>query len=292
MLPKYSILIATANRINELKFTLTKLLNTVNLEECEILVISDNCRDTEELDKTEYFGVKWFHINKKVGASHARNILFKHAKGKYLIGLDDDAHLITTKPLVQIERIFQEFPSAGIIAFKEFRVVGIDDTLEKPYCIKVNDFVGCGFCIRKDIYDLTSGFPLWIDIYGEESCLALEVLSLGYDIIYSNRIAVHHRVNKVLREQAGHNIFRFKKSLLNSNKYFIVYYPLILLPNPLIKLFFHNLLKYGLRNSSFFIAFIITYLKLLHQLPAILKHRKPVSVSLIKLKKSLAAVPY
>ena len=38
-----------------------------------------------------------------------------------------------------------------------------------------------------------------VDIYGEESCVAIEVMSKGYDILYSNKIKVNHRVNKEQR---------------------------------------------------------------------------------------------
>ena len=293
MNPLFSILISTKRRTKELDLTLNKLQEVLHNENYELLIVVDGCKDTEEFSKANWKSVYWFYLKKSVGASAARNFLYKKAKGKYLIGLDDDAHFISKTPFKFVEEIFKNNPDAGIIAFQEFRGIHIDPNLqENPIYRKANDFIGCGFCIRKDVYDLTSGFPVWMDIYGEEHCVATEVLSLGYDIIYTNTISVHHRVNKSDRENANHNIFRFKKALLNTNKYYIVYYPIHMLPKYLLKLFLHNFIKYGLMSFIYFVAFMQVYIKFIIQLPFLLKHRNPVTKEMIRYKEALTPIPY
>lgn len=289
----FSILITTSGRVNDLKTTLNYLYNTCDLKKVEVLVVSDGCSRTYELSKTDFHWVNWYNLEVKVGASAARNYLYNKAKGKYLIGLDDDAHVISENALENITEIFNEFPNTGIIAFKEYK--GLDITVRKgdsSTVERVNDFVGCGFCIKNEIYKQTNGFPLWMDIYGEESCVAIEVLNLGYDILYTNRIAVHHRVDKEARRNAGYSLFRFKKSLLNGNKFYWVYYPTTYLPRALVKIFIHNFFKYAIKSPAYFHGFVSIYIKLIGQLPGLFKYRNPVSSKTIMKSRTLKPMPY
>lgn len=262
--------------------------------EIEVLVVVDGCHVTKEMDKTEFDWVDWYYLDKTIGASRARNFLFKLAKGDYLIGLDDDANFISKNPLFYIEEIFRKNLNLGIIAFQEKRGrnLMIDSLDLEPQYLEVNDFIGCGFCINRNIYLITQGFPIWMDIYGEESCLSLEVLDKGYKIIYTNMIVVHHRIDKEARNLRGHDLFRFGKSLVNGNKYFLVYYPIHMLPKYLFSIFYHNLLKYSCKNKTYFWVFFKSYIYLLFNLFIIIKHRKPVKTETIMLRKKLKAIQY
>ena len=63
---------------------------------------------------------------------------------------------------------------------------------------------------------------MWMDIYGEESCVSIELLDLGYELLWVNDIVINHKVD-LSQEKAGKNYFRFKKQLINSNNFFVVY---------------------------------------------------------------------
>jgi GT2 family glycosyltransferase len=292
--PLFSLIITTSNRPHELKFSLNHIIKNFDLELVEILVVVDGCEKTKQMKKIGLERVDWYYLDSKIGASRARNFIYKRAKGKYLIGLDDDANLISENSLDFIIDIFNGNPNAGIIAFEEIRAK-IIESLPVHYdseVIKVNDFVGCGFCIRKDVYDETRGFPIWMDIYGEESCVSIEVIEKGYDIIYTSKIKVHHRVDKIARSKAGHGVYRFTKSLINGNKYFLVYYPNSILFKYLIKIFLHNLSKYAFKNGAFFLAFFKAYIILFIDSGKLKKFRKPVSIDVIKRIKKLNSIPY
>jgi GT2 family glycosyltransferase len=292
---KISILIVSKNRKKELEITLNKLIQIIDIKDVEILVFLDGCSDNSKELKNNFNEVIWFESQTSVGASMARNILFPKAKGSIFIGLDDDAHILTPNFIQKISLIFLNKPNIGIIAFQEIKGVfnsdieclnSIDDKEEVGFY--TNEFIGCGFSIRKDTYAKTTGFPKWIDIYGEESCVALEVLSLGYDIYYSNTIKVNHRINMIERKRNSQNYFRFQKQLKNTTFYFLVYYP-----NPIfniIKLYFHNFKKYGLMNFIYFKLIFKTIFDVLLNFRYVLKFRKPVSKETIKLKRKLQSL--
>ena len=290
-----SILIVTKNRPNELEITLKKLFSIIDLSKHEILVFIDGCEKTKILI-SKYPWVLWQNSEISISASPARNKLYKLAKGKIFIGLDDDAHPLSKDFIYNTQKIFSENSNLAIIAFQEIR--GIFPTDEAALKVanheinifKTNDFVGCGFAITKKVYSQTNGFPVWIDIYGEEPCLSIEVLDLGYEIEYNNSIIINHRIDVEKRLSQGKNYFRFEKQLKNSIFYYLVYYP-----NPIlkiIKLVYHNFFKYAIKDSKYFVSFCKSIFLAIINVIFVLKYRKPVLKITLQQKQLLKGIKY
>ena len=290
-----SILIVTKNRPDELEITLNKLFGLLDLTIHEVLVFIDGCEKTEVLLE-KYPWVQWDNSKISISASPARSKLYKKAKGKIFIGLDDDAHPLSENFIEKTKTIFLENERIGIVAFQEIRGVFVSDQEALQHAendtanYKTNDFVGCGFAISKEVYDKTNGFPVWVDIYGEESCLAIEVIDLGYEIQYDNTIIVNHRVNKKKRLEQGRNHFRFEKQLKNTIFYCVVYYPSPFLK--ICKLLFHNFKKYGLENPTYFQLFWKSIFIAGKELIYVLKYRKPVKKSTLQKLKKVKGIKY
>lgn len=291
-----SILIVSKNRKKELEFTLNVLAQMVDFSIHELLVFLDGCTDDSYVLKDKMNWAQWYSSEQSVGASAARNQLFPKAQGELLIGLDDDAHPLQTNFIGLTKAIFEKHPNVGVVAFQEIKGVFNSDAeaLRKRVSSQqeylTNEFVGCGFAIRKDVYEATNGFPVWIDIYGEESCVSIEVLSKGFDILYSNTIKVNHRVNIELRKKAGQNYFRFGKQLKNSTYYFLVYYPFPFFR--IIKLYWHNFRKYALTDIQYFKIFFAIIAEVYINLPKIIKFRNPVEVELINKIRNLKSLKF
>ena len=291
---EFSFLIVTRQRAEDLRFTLSKLSSFIDKSKHEVLVFIDGCNDTVKL-KNEFSWVNWYQSNVNIGASPARERLYKKAVGDIFIGLDDDAHPLNDDFIPSIKNEFKTDKSLGIIAFQEIRGVFNSDSA----CLKnkkateayyTSDFVGCGFAISKEAYLSTNGFPTFLNIYGEESCLALEVLNKGYQIKYQPEICINHRVDMEKRKRQGRNYFRFEKQLRNTFRYYIVYYP-----NPfksILKLYWHNFKKYALKDKTYFIAFIKAFFGELMILPKTLKYRVPVSKKVLLQKNKLKGLVY
>jgi len=286
-----SILIVTKNRKEELEITLKVLAKQIDLSVHEVLVFLDGCTDDTISLKSTIPWVKWFSSEKSIGASAARNSLYLNAEGVFFIGLDDDAHPLNEDFVFKIETLFSKYPSVGILAFEEIKGIYLSDlhalkqTESKKKEYLSSEFIGCGFAIRKSVYNETNGFPVWVDIYGEESCLSIEVLARGYDILYSNEIKVNHRVDREQRKANKQNYFRFGKQLKNSTYYFLVYYPYPLIS--ILKLYWHNFKKYALSDFEYFKIYFKTIFIVLIHIPKILKYRNPVDENVIaKIKKT------
>jgi GT2 family glycosyltransferase len=257
---QFSILIVSYNRKADLQKSLAILETQIDIMVTEVLVYLDGCKDGSQELKKNFSWVHWIICPTCLGASAARAKLYPMAKGEILIGLDDDAHFISKNYFENIKNIFAQQPNTALIAFEEVKGVFQSDKIALQHSSKeykqyqCADFIGCGFAVRKSMYKLTNGFPIWVDIYGEESCLSIEILDKGFDIVFDNSIKVNHRVDISKRKSEGKNYFRFGKQLKNITYYYLVYYKKPLFP--ILKLYFHNFKKYALTDFHCFKIFI------------------------------------
>lgn len=289
-----SFLIVTKNRPEDLALTLNKLKAMINLSIHEVLVFIDGCPKTAPII-SDFNWVNWTNSKKSISASPARNALYKKAKGTIFIGLDDDAHPLSLNFINEVETTFNTNKKVGVIAFQEVRGLFTSDqeallNAKNVSSFLTNDFVGCGFAVKKDVYNATNGFPLWMDIYGEEPAVAMEVLDLGVDILYQPSIKVNHRINVAKRKQQGRNYFRFERQLKNTIRFYLVYYPKP--TKKILKTLWHNFKKYALTDWKYFKSFIVVFFGTLFKLPKILSYRKPVKSETIALKLKLKTLNY
>lgn len=289
-----SFLIVTRNRPDDLRLTLHKLEAIINHSSHEVLVFIDSCRQTQAIIG-DFPWVNWHVSLENLGASPARHELYKKAKGNVFIGLDDDAHPISANFIEEVLSRFRETETTGILAFQEVRGLFKTDEIALRHSKSgenylTNDFVGCGFAITKEAYQSTNGFPIWIDIYGEEPAVALEVMDAGWNIIYCYDIKVNHRVDTEKRQQSGRNYFRFEHQLRNTLRFYLVYYKRPLLK--ILKTLLHNLKKYGLTDFKYFASFCKVAASTLWYLPAVLKYRKPVHKNTIAKRNNLKTIDY
>lgn len=291
-----SILIVSKNRKLDLIKTL-KIIDSLIDKSCvEVLVFLDGCIDGSAGLVEELKWVQFFVSEISIGASAARHKIYPYAKAPILIGLDDDAHPLNKNFILQVENLFKQHPNVGILAFEEVKGVFTSDEAALKHAeigereFLCSEFIGCGFAIKKSVYDTTNGFPVWIDIYGEESCVAIEVMANGYDILYSSTIKVNHRVDRKERKLRGQNYFRFGKQLKNTTYYYLVYYP-----NPIfkiLKLYWHNFRKYALVDRKCFRLFFTVICDVIVHIPKVLKYRNPVAKVLLLKMRALSAIKY
>ncbi|MFL1012227.1 glycosyltransferase family 2 protein [Flavisericum labens] len=291
-----SILIVSKNRKQELNKSLLILQPFLDFTKHEVLVFLDGCSDNSYDLKSEMSWVRWYGAAKSIGASPARAALYKKAKGFYFIGLDDDAHPLYSDFIIQTISVFKKYPNVGVIAFEEIKGIfksdadALKSVDSQPMVYLTNEFIGCGFAIKKSVYEATNGFPVWMDIYGEESCLSIEVLSKGYDILYTNAIKVNHRVDKEARKLSGNNYYRFERQLRHTTYYYLVYYK-----NPLFKitkLYLHNFKKYALTDILCFKLFFKVVCEVIINSYNILKYRDPIDAKVLRKMNKIKGIKF
>lgn len=90
MIPFISVIVPTYNRSQSLKDLLFRLDDQIFIN-WELIIVDDSIENVcSDFFKNFKFNVNYIHRGKKLGVSSARNLGALHAKGKYLVFLDDD----------------------------------------------------------------------------------------------------------------------------------------------------------------------------------------------------------
>src|SRR4051812_39871326 len=100
MSPKFSIIITTRDRREELVVTLNKIFFLLARTDVQCIVCDDGSTDdTFDTVVREFPNVEIFHHTVSHGLIYSRNKLFERAKGDYVISIDDDLNFLSRDPL-------------------------------------------------------------------------------------------------------------------------------------------------------------------------------------------------
>lgn len=233
---KFSILISTKNRLEDLQLTLQKISHLLQREDVECIIFDDGSTDnTSEFLKEEYQNIHLLRNDKSKGYIYNRNYLLNNCKGNYAISLDDDACFITENCLEIIENHFENNENCGIIACRIFW------NKEEPLLIQTNEvvqkvsgFVGCGHIWNMEAWKKTPNYPEWFEFYGEEDFASFQLLKKGFEIHYVPEILVHHRVNVSARKKDKDYQIRRRRSLRAGWYNYFIFYPISIIPKKML----------------------------------------------------------
>ena len=229
---KFSILITTKNRIEDLKITLTNLAYLVNRKNVEFLVYDDASTDgTLAFLESEYPNFKIFKNNKSLGYIYNRNVLLNSCQGDYAISLDDDAHFLSERVLENIQVYFSEHPKCGLLALRIFwgkYHPEFIETNEQP--IRVKSFVGCGHVWNKKAWNDIPNYPEWFVFYGEENFASYCLFKKKWEIHYLPQVLVHHRVDLKSRKKNDDYLIRSQRALRAGWYLYFLFFPFQMIP--------------------------------------------------------------
>lgn len=167
---KFSNLITTKNRLEDLKITLQHLTSLLSIEMVECLVYDDASTDgTFDYLKSHFPNLILFRNEKSLGLIHNRNVLLNNCSGDFAISLDDDAHFLSENVVDNYENYFENHPKWGVIACRIFwgKTAPIS-IATKELAQKVKGFVGCGHVWNLKAWRDIPNYPEWFVFYGEE----------------------------------------------------------------------------------------------------------------------------
>ena len=197
-----SILISTRNRISELKVTLSSIENIIG-DHVEILICDDDSSDgTFNYLKNNCPQVRVFKNSKQRGYLFNRNFLMSKVRTEFAMSLDDDANLVSEKPLEKCKDYFEKHPLCGVIAFRIFWGRNLPSNQDHSDSIsRVKSFVGCGHMWRMDAWRRIPKYPEWFEFYGEENFASFQLFKKGWEIHYLPNILINHRVENIQRQK-------------------------------------------------------------------------------------------
>jgi glycosyltransferase involved in cell wall biosynthesis len=278
MKPRFSILITTKDRIEDLKFTLLKIGHLLERDDVELIVIDDGSNDgTFEYLKIHYPACQVLRNESPKGLIHNRNVLNQRAKGEFLISLDDDLHFLTHNPLDIIEQYFNENQQCAVISFRIFwsKQETVNHFTAERATI-VNSFAGGAHSFRKSIWEKIPNYPEWYEFYGEETFASLQLFKKQFEIHYVPEVLVQHRVELKSRAlDSPQYSIRLKRHLRADWFNFFLLYP----PNALWKSLFYSIkMKCKSivldKNHKLIKPFLLAVLDLIVYLPKLIKNRQ------------------
>ncbi|TBX69252.1 glycosyltransferase [Flavobacterium silvisoli] len=230
---KFSIVITTKNRLEELKITLQKIENLLHQEEVEVLIYDDASDDgTFDYISNNYPQIVLLRNEKSKGLIHNRNRLNQLAKGEYLISLDDDLHFLTQNPLEIIENYFLQNSRCGVVSFRVFwsrQEPESHFTTDQPEIVK--SFIGCGHCFRKAAWEAIPDYPDWYIFYGEETFAAMNLFKNQWEVHYLPTVLVNHRVELKKRYIASNDFgIRYRRAIRADWFNMMLLYPISKIP--------------------------------------------------------------
>ncbi|OIQ22720.1 glycosyltransferase family 2 protein [Lacinutrix sp. MedPE-SW] len=233
---KFSILITTKNRLEDLKITLNEIAYLLELKDVECIICDDGSNDgTYTYIEDRYKGITLLKNEKSKGLIFSRNRLLNLTTADYAITLDDDAHIVTNNPLEIIENFFLNNSQCAVIAGRIFWGKQLPNNLtDTSDNTRVKGFVGCGHVWRMDAWRSIPNYPDWFVFYGEEEFASYQLFKNKWEVWYVPAFFIHHRVDVKSRKMNQDYTTRLRRSLRSGWYLYFMYYPLLLIPKKFI----------------------------------------------------------
>lgn len=240
---KFSILITTKNRLEDLKVTLNHLDDYIKNKEIECIICDDGSIDgTSKFIETNYKTIHLIKNTKSKGLIFSRNRLLNLTQAKYAVTLDDDAHIVSQNTLEIIENVFELNEKCAVIAFRIFWGQLLPNNLSHSLSNKrVKGFVGCGHVWRMDAWRSIPNYPDWFIFYGEEDFAGFQLFKNSWEVWFIPDILVHHRVDVKARKNQKDYITRLRRSLRSGWYLYLLFYPIRQIPSKLAYTFWMQL---------------------------------------------------
>jgi len=144
-------------------------------------------------------------LDAHTGVSAARNIAAQRAASRYVLGLDDDAFLVTTEALASAVALLDADDSIAAVAFAQANEHAAPlQASQQPSTAAqrcyVPAFIGFGSLIRRDRLIEVGGFRGEFMIHGEERELCLRWLDRGWRVVYLPDAPIAHVADRANRD--------------------------------------------------------------------------------------------
>ncbi|MBF0301948.1 MAG: glycosyltransferase family 2 protein [Desulfamplus sp.] len=200
IIPKLTIVFLNFNRLDDTVKTAAQLKKLCyDRNNIEIIAVDNGSKDgTSQFLESQSDWIISLKLKDNLGIE-GLNLGFEMATGEYILVLDDDSHPLNINTIDLLIQSLDRNKDAGAIACKiesedgtPFQTWHIPDTKTDLFCESAA-FVGCGFAIRRDIFQEIGWFPAKYFLYQNEIDVAIKIRQLGYKIYYNPECTVVHR---------------------------------------------------------------------------------------------------
>lgn len=191
--------ITTKNRWSDLDATLTRLRQD-GLDQLETVVIDDGSDQPMPADFSARFPwIKFERFEQSEGLIARRNVLARRLTTEFYLSLDDDSFPVAGD-LAAAAAWLKAHPEASALAFRIIKADDeVPDVAKAPAPVPSNDFIGCGFMLRRDLFASLGGFEERLKIYHEEPEYSFRAFQAGYSCYGYPAVVIRHMVSQAAR---------------------------------------------------------------------------------------------
>jgi len=210
-----TFLISSHNRRDVLLSTLHQLQQCeLSDGACETIVIDNASRDGTAAAVMEQFPqVRLLALRQNEGAC-AKNLGLAHARGQYIVFLDDDSFPAASS----VERMIRHFEADPKLGAAVFTVTLPDGSRECSAYPTV--FIGCGTGFRRGALEQVGGLPDDFFMQAEEYDLSLRLLDAGWSIRRFDDLHVTHLKTPSARSSTRTTRLDVRNNLLLATRHF------------------------------------------------------------------------
>ncbi len=194
---RLSIVFLNYNRLDETRYTVERLLEmTAGRSDLEIIAVDNHSEDGTAEYLKKQGGIQTILLPDNGGIA-GYNEGFKRAKGDYILVLDDDSCPADGQVLDLLVELLDQHPGTGVLACHIETPAGAPQWewhLPQEHLFGVSPFfIGCGFVIRRELFEKIQWYPGSFFIYQNEIDVSFKVRMQGYEIYYHPDCRVIHR---------------------------------------------------------------------------------------------------
>jgi GT2 family glycosyltransferase len=201
--PVVSVVIATYNRLSEVRLNLVYLLARRFAVPMEVIVVDDGSTDGTVEAMAAFPQVRLLCMGRNSGPAAARNVAIGAARGKYILFLDSDGVLSRRGLSEAVHRMEREPDIAvlggRIVNFYSRRldqwIYGQSPRTHYRQTFDTYSFSAAGALVRTEAVRRVGGFWEELFIYNEEVDLSIRLLRAGWRVLYCPDLCVYHHTS-------------------------------------------------------------------------------------------------
>lgn len=195
-----SIVYLNYNKLEETRKTTEQLSElTTGLDNIEIIAVDNNSSDgTKEYLQTQSSWLTTLFLDKNTGIA-GYNRAFEISQGEIILVLDDDSSPCNKELFPKLIQRFTDNPDIGAVAC---HILDDSGNSQRSWHLPKNNqlgrspaFIGCGFAIRRNLFEKIGWYPESFFIYENETKVSFEIRKAGYEILYDPSCLIQHRAN-------------------------------------------------------------------------------------------------
>ncbi|MDY6973456.1 MAG: glycosyltransferase family 2 protein [Thermodesulfobacteriota bacterium] len=223
--PRLSIVFLNYNRLADTRRTVMHLRTLLAArDDIEVIAVDNASSDgTRAYLRSQAHWLNLVEAESNLGIA-ALNEGFKQAKGDYIFVHDDDSYPCDEATLDFIIGCLDTRSEVGVVAC---RIESSTGQVVRTWHLPQTDspgpsmaFVGCGFAIRRSLFEKVGWYPGWFFLYQNEMEVAIRVMKQGYGIHYDPCCRVVHRESTTGRSSWRRVYFPTRNTIWIIRRYF------------------------------------------------------------------------